>query len=137
MRYNRPKYTARRFLKSHLLSNAAVNGIKGIIKHECELLCKKTPSPSYLRVSAIKDLSTFKWESLFEELQSTAPVIMSILSAAAQESTEAKPNTVAVCVVASLLLKHRCLHMCKVQMIVSSLLYAGHASKKVSVVWSK
>ena len=134
LRYKRPKYTASCILKSPLLSDATVNEICCAVKHECALLCKKTPSPSYLRVPAIKDLSTFQWESLIEELQSTAPVLMSVLSAAAQESTEAKPNVIAVCVAASLLLKHRCKHMCKVQMMASTLLYAGHAAKRVCIM---
>lgn len=133
IRYGRPKYTV---LKSPLLSDATVSEIKRVINHECELLCKKVPSPSYLRVSSIKTLSTFKWECLIEELRSSAPVLMSIISAGTQESTEAKPNVVAQCVMASLLLKHRCKHMCKVQMMVSILLYAGHAAKRVSVISS-
>lgn len=134
MRYGRPKYTARHILKSPSLSDATVIEIKCIIGHECELLCKKTQS-SYLRVLDIKDLCEFKWKSLIEQLQSTAPVLTSVISAAAtRSSTENKSSMVAICVVAALLLKHRCKHMCKIQMIVSALLYAGHAAKRVSII---
>ena len=134
MRYNKPKYTARRILKSPKLNDATVDAIKQTVKHECELLCKKTPVPSCLRLSSIKDLSSFQWEALIKELQSTAPVLTSVLSAAAQVSMQTKPNMMAVCVAASLLLKQRCIHLCKIHMIVSSLLYAGHAAKKASKI---
>lgn len=133
MRYNRPNYTARNILKSPSLSDATVDEIKDIVKHECEQLCKKTPSPSCLRVAAVKDLSLFKWEHLFEELRNTAPLLTSVLSAAAMEATQAKPSVTATCMAASLLLRHRCKHMCKIHLMVSSLLYAGHAAKRVSV----
>lgn len=133
MRYGRPNYTARRILKSPLLSDATIAEIKRTIWHECDLLCKKTQS-SHLRVLNIKDLYEFKWEALIEQLQRIAPVLTSVLSAAAtRSSTEKKSNMVAICVVAALLLKNQCKHMCKVQMIVSSLLYAGHAAIKVSI----
>ena len=134
MRYKRPNYTARNILKSPSLSNATMDEIKRIVKHECEQLCKTTPTPSCLRVAAVKDLTSFKWEPLVKELQNTAPVLTSVLYAAAGESTQAKPSESAVCMAASLLLKHRCQHMCKVQLMVSSLLYAGHAAKRVSVL---
>ena len=133
MCYGRPKYTARRILKSPLLSDATIAEIKRTIEHGCINLCKKT-EPSYLRVLDIKDLCEFKWEAFLEQLQSTAPVLTSIISAATRSSAEikSKSNMVAICVVAALLLKYQCKHMCKVQMIVSALLYAGHAAKRVS-----
>ena len=134
MRYNRPNYTARSVLKSPSLNSATVDEIKHIVKHECEQLCKKTPTPSYLRVAAVKDLSVFKWEPLVKELENTAPILTSVLYAAAEKSTQAtNPSEIAVCMAASLLLKHRCQHMCKIHLMVSSLLYAGHAAKRVSV----
>ena len=133
MRYNRPNYTARNILKSPSLSDATMDEIKCIVKHECEQLCKKTPTPSCLRVAAVKDLSEFRWEPLVKELQNTAPVLTSVLYAAAEESTQAKPSEIAVCMAASLLLRHRCQHMCKLHLMVSSLLYAGHTAKRVSV----
>ena len=128
MRYKMPKYTARSILKSGL-SNATLTEVNRIVQHECELLCKKIPTPSYLRVSDIKDLSTFKWEVLMAEISSIAPTLTSILSAAAQRS---QSEIVHICMVVAVLLKFRCKHMCKVQLIVSTLLYAGHAAKKVN-----
>ena len=137
MRYKLPSYTARNILKSPSISDATVGEIKHIVNHECQQLCKTTPTPSCLRVTAVKDLSVFKWEHLVEELQNTAPVLTSLLYAAAGESTQAKPSEIAVCVAASLLLRHRCQHICKLHLMVSSLLYAGHTAKRVSVyMWT-
>ena len=78
MHYKRPNYTARNVLKSPSLSNATMDEIKRVVKHECEL-CKTTPTPSCLRVGAVKDLTSFKWESLVKELQNTARVDISLV----------------------------------------------------------
>ena len=121
MRYNRPKYMARCILKSPLLSNATVCENKRIIERECECLCKKL-SPSYLRVADIKNLCEFKWDVLIKHLQDIAPVLTTILSAATGQSKETKPNVVAICVVASLLLKQRCKHVQSTDDCVSSTL---------------
>ena len=107
--------------------------IKHTVEHECEQLCKKTPTPSYLHVAAVNDFSVFKWEPLVKELENTAPMLISVLYAAAEKSTQVtNPSEIAVCMAASFL-KHRCQHMCRIHLMVSSLLYAGHAAKRVSV----
>lgn len=132
MRYNKPSYTASKFLKSPVISAATIGQITQEVKHECELLCKIAPSPSQFRVKTTNDLLHLNWESMIEELQRTAPVLTAVLKAAAEASSHSKPDSAIVCMVGAILLKSRCKHMCKVQMVISSLLYAGHASKKVS-----
>lgn len=61
-----------------------------------------------------------------KELQRTAPVFTTMLEAAAA-SSHAKPDSGLICMVGAILMKSRCKHMCKMQMVISSLLYAGHA----------
>ena len=63
------------------------------------------------------------------EINSTAPTLTSVLCAAAQRS---QSEIVPICMVVAVLLKSRCRHMCKVQLIASALLYAGHVAKKVN-----
>lgn len=85
------------------------------------------------------------------ELRKKAPNLLAILQAAAQatRSRKAVPSISVVGMAADIsvvgsfsvvgmaagiLLKTRNKHMCALQSVVSTLLYAGHASKKVSTV---
>ena len=130
MRYNKAMYTARRILKSPKLSEATVREITRTIKQECATLCKMTSQSSF-RVKTIADLLQFDWVSLLQELKNKAPLFTSVLKAAAEGATHRTPDVAVIGMAASVLLKSRCKHMCKLQMMVSSLLYAGHASKRV------
>ena len=132
MRYNKASYTARKILKSAPLSNATITEIARTVKFECVKLCKTVPSPSNFCVKTTSDLLEFDWEPLLQELEKSAPVLTSILKAAAEGSTHGQLHPAGLVMAASILLKSRCQRMCKVQMVVSSLLYAGHASKKVT-----
>ena len=131
MRYNKPGYTAGKVMKSPILSKATIARIDSKVKNECEMLCKIIPSPSIFRVKSTEDLLHLDWKPMTEELQRTAPVLMAILEAAAARGNN-KPDSSILCMVGAIILKSRCKHMCKLQMVISSLLYAGHASKKVS-----
>ena len=66
---------------------------------------------------------------MIEELHRTAPVLIAILGVAGGSNSKQ-----IICMVAAILLKSRCKHMCKVQMVISSLLYAGHTSKRVNSI---
>lgn len=117
-----------------------------VVDRECQQLCKKKPA-SVLRVKSIDQLKSFSWDAVITELKKRAPTLLSILIAAAQstrhprrqsEPRRKKSNPVhrpwrqsVVCMAAAVLLKERNQQMCKPQSIVSTLLYAGHASKKV------
>ena len=132
MRYKRESYTARKILKSPTFCDATIQELMRTIRNECATLCKKTPSPSYLRVGTINDLFQFDWEPLLQELQEKAPLLMSVLKAASERSNRKPADVAVVGMAAAILLKSRCMHMCKMQMMTSSLLYSGHASKRVS-----
>ena len=69
---------------------------------------------------------------MIEELQHKAPVLVAILEAASKTSVKNKQNKALICMAGAILLKSRCKHMCKLQLVISSLLYAGHASKRVN-----
>ena len=131
MRYNKASYTARKLLASATLCDATITEIAHTVKRECIQLCKTVPSPSNFCVKTTSDLLKFDWEPLLQELETSVPVLTSILKAAAEGSGHRKLDPAGLVMAASILLKSRCQRMCKVQMVVSSLLYAGHASKKV------
>ena len=76
---------------------------------------------------------------MFQELKKTAPILTRIIEAAAETSAHVKPDHAIICMVAAILLKSRCKHMCKVQMIISSLfmlvmLPKSYEYKKVSII---
>lgn len=132
MRYNKASYTARKILKSATLCDATTSEIAHTVKRECVKLCKTVPSPSNFCVKTTSDLLQFDWVPLLQEHERSAPVFTSILKAAAEGSAHNKPDPAGLVMAVSILLMSRCQRMCKVQVVVSSLLYAGHASKKVS-----
>lgn len=106
------------------------------------------PTPSVLRVRSVDELKSFSWNAVTEELKQKAPTFLAILQAAAEayrprvqktKSTHKlkrskltqKGRKGVVGMAAAILLKERNQHMSKVQTVVSTLLHAGHASKKV------
>ena len=131
MRYRKANYTARKILKSPIINTATVNQITQEVKHECERLCKLVPSPSMFRVKTVNELLSLDWDVMVCELRRVAPVFTSMMEAAAS-TTSSKVNPAILCMAGAILLKSRCKHMSKIQMVVSCLLYAGHTSKRVS-----
>lgn len=91
MRYKRESYTARKFLKLSIFCDTPIPELMSTIRNECATLCKKTPSPSYLRVCAINDLFQLDWEPL--------------LQASAERSTRKPADVAAVGMAALLILK--------------------------------
>ena len=131
MCHNKLSYTASKIMKSAGINDATIGQTIQAIKHECEILCKLRPFPSKFRVKITSDLLSFEWNSMFQELKKTAPILTRIIETAAETSAHVKPDHAIISMVAAILLKSCCKHMCKVQIIISALLYAGHASKKV------
>lgn len=48
------------------------------IRIECSMLCMTKPTPSVLRVTSLRKLSSFKWEDVNIELQQKAPTLFAI-----------------------------------------------------------
>ena len=127
-RYKKVKYTARTLFKSEGMHGATMGEVLRTIRTECELFCKRSPSPSQFRTSSVSSLAHSKWDEVEQELNTKAPTLLSVLQAAAcSEAT-----TPAIVMAAAILLKTRSLCMYRLQSIVASLLYSGHASKRVS-----
>ena len=115
-RYKKLKYTARTLFKSEGMHRATMGEVLRAIQAECELLCKRAPSPSQLRTAPVH-----RWDEVEQELTAKAPTLLSVLqTAAGSEAT-----TPAIVMAAAILLKSRSLCMCKLQAIVGSLLYSG------------
>lgn len=97
------------FLSIELLMEL-LSTILQIIRIECSMLCMTKPTPSVLRVTSLKKLSSFKWEDVNTELQQKAPTLFAILKAAAQptRSRQAAPLTSMIAMAAGILLKSIC-----------------------------
>ena len=92
-----------------------------------------TKTPTCLRATTPKDLQTFHWEKLVSELSSKAPTLLSILQVSTKTTIPRKNSVGAVCMCAAIILKHHNAALSLVQKLVTVILFAGHASKQVSV----
>ena len=89
---------------------------------------------SVLRMRSKTDLETFAWERLLDEASLNAPVLFSILSAAAKTKTKRSNTQVVIGTCLAILLKHRSKRMNLVQKIMSLILHNGGASKQVQLL---
>ena len=137
LRYGKPRYTAK-CLETPLLKKATLDEVVNVIKAECVALCRHTPKQSILRVCSTKQLLTFRWSKVLSELKSRTPTLLSILNAAAEPAYKCRKQTAsppcAVGMAAAILLKQHNKHLCLLQTIISILLYAGHAAKRVRLL---
>lgn len=107
-----------------------VNLIGKEVRNEIRLMSSDS-TKSFLRSKAKEDMEEFKWDRLYTELASTAPVLLSILNAATKTRVPRRNAHIIICTCAAILLKHRNPKMSLLQKIISIILYAGHTSKQV------
>ena len=93
---------------------------ESIIRSEIKKMCSQEVN-SILQ-GPVKDIASFKWESVLVELNANAPTLLSVLS-------ETSSTTIGVC--CCIILKSRFNKMSLVQKMVAVILQAGHSSKKV------
>jgi hypothetical protein len=105
------------------------------IDAECLALCQN-PSSLFRHIS-VNDMSELKWDSLVEELQSKAPLLLKMLTTVALRADHKCPRRLqtahhpAVVTAASALLKQRNREMNGIQSVVSLLMYTCHCDKQV------
>ena len=122
---------------------------KDIQKEMTTLCARKTGS--ILRQSSIQAINSFSWEAVTEELQRVAPTLHTILEGCVdvKRRQRKKPetsqqqkgrrrikakrpcNTAILGVCASILLRHKNVHMNALQRIISLVLHTGHSAKQV------
>lgn len=73
----------------------------------------------------------FEWDTLLEELQINAPVLLSILQAATRTRAPRSNTKSVIGTRAAILLKHRSPKMSLLQKVISLVLYSGHTSNQV------
>ena len=109
------------------------------IEVECGNLCSNA-NPSAFRLSTAMHLKNFSFETLASELQTTAPMLWSVLHNVATPSgkyvrkradSEFHQSNACVIIAAAMLLKERCVHMSLVPYLIGLILWQGNASTKV------
>jgi len=128
MRYKRPAYTARKFLAMPRLKQESIKRMSDGIDKECTLFCTKNSS---ILATAKCKYTQFSWVKLFAELQSNAPTLLAMLKAASKYNPSSIKSKIRLCVAASVLLYSRSQLLNMVQLFIGSILYTGHAAKKV------
>jgi len=128
MRYKRPAYTARKFLTVPRLQQESVRRIADGVDKECALFCRKNGS---ILSNAKSRYTNFNWDLLLRELESNAPMLLAVLKAASKYDSSSEKSKIRLCTAASVLLFSRLQTLSIVQLFVGSILYAGHAAKKV------
>lgn len=119
----------KRLLSSIAMQKVATTQISKLIAKEIQKMCSDTLS-SILREHSETALRFFSWETIILEIEKHAPLLFTILKGCL--STTPKPMPI-LCVIVSILLKCRNPKLCMVQSMISIILFAGHASKQVSV----
>ena len=142
-------YTARTCLALPAVKSEALKQVVAAVKSECRRLCQLKPKPSVLRMKSSDELKSFTWKAVTLELKQRAPILLAVLQAAAESYRQRVPRQTlsrrrkkgsklmkmaresVIGMAAAVLLKERNKNMCKLQAVISTLLYAGHASKEV------
>ena len=81
----------------------------------------------------LKSAECFEVDTVITEVHSRAPTLFSILRSALRTKTSRRNEGMIIVVIAGIIFKHRRSCCSLVQQMVSLVLYAGHASKQVSI----
>lgn len=132
MRYRQVARTARSTFKAPELGRATLNALTNKVRRECRWMCNNLPSKSLFKNISTDTLKGFDIEALHKELVTKAPVLFAVLQAAGtpthtKKALQHNMTTMA----AAVLLKARSQKMCMLQTLVGTILYTGHASKRV------
>ena len=91
--------------------------------------CSPQKGHNCLRLVSVEQPKQFKWET-YDDLKAKALILFTILNAAC--GSKRANLTLCVPVVAAVHLKYRSKQMGLLQTVVSTILHAGHASKRVT-----
>ena len=118
-------------MRNNAMRKYVMVNMSRIVKSEIRTLCSNKAN-SVLRNHSVTSLSQFSWDSIIKEIQTYAPVLLSLLYACTETKTlrNNREATIGICV--SILLQYRFSKMCLVQKLIALILYAGHSAKSVS-----
>lgn len=136
----RHKPIARAVVGMKVLRKHVIRALSGEIQKELTTMVSKK-NGSILRDMSRDGYAKFSWDSLITELEKHAPVLLQFLTGCVhvqrrvrkkvKKNCSPKKNSI-VGLCAAILLRNRNTHMNLFQRIISVILDAGHASKRVS-----
>lgn len=103
------------------------------MKYELQKLCSDNFS-SVLTSQSIDNITNFNWSLLINEADRVMSTLMQVLSTCTQTHSPRLSTQAVIGTIISILAKHRQPHSCLLQKVISLLLYAGHCSKKVTLI---
>lgn len=116
------------------------------IQREMKVICSRKAN-SVLRQTSVEALKQFSWRNLLKELEQLTPTLYAVLKSCTDvkrrqrniggkcTSVHAYPSSEMILgLCASILLRHRNVHMNAVQHVISLILNVGHSGKQVSLM---
>ena len=126
---------ARKCLKDKSICKYIIKGMGASLRHEIARLCSDDTS-FILHAKTSSSLKEFQWEKLLTEAKELAPTLIQILYSCTKTKTPRKNQNDIIGVLLAIMCKHRRPVSSLFQRLVSLILYAGHSSKRVSMVAS-
>lgn len=130
---------ARQVMKDKRMRELAIENLSQLIQKEMTDMCSRK-SASFIRDPAIDSLKRFSWDAIANEVQRLAPTLHQVLKGivnvkrykgSSKRRSNQPTNTAVLGICASILMRHRNIHMNHMQRIISLILNCGHASKQV------
>ena len=140
-----PNSIARQVMSHSRVKTAVIKKMSRVVCREMEDMCKIN-THSILRDSSPETLKAFNWDVLIHELNSKAPTFIQLLQGflhtkkrrrsyrCPPKKSNQTPEKIVIGVCASIILRHRNIHMNLLQRLVSVVLYSGHTNKQVCIV---
>ena len=125
------KAIAQECFKDPVTTKYVLDHLCGIIRREMKTMVADETN-SILRNPGME---CFTWDLIIEELGANAPNFLHLLHAMTKTKSVRKNRKAIIGVCASILLKHHYSKMSLVQKIISTILYAGHTSKQVRLLY--
>ena len=123
---------AKRCLQDSNIREYVIKGVGQILLREVSILCSNR-GKSILRDKSNIALEKFNWKDIHDELCGTAPILVKLLKGALPRCSN---QHTMISIIISLLCKSRNSSVCLFQRLMSIILYSGHASKRVKLLYS-
>lgn len=116
--------------KDDKIKEYAISKVASLVHDEIKKMCSHNVDSILQKTSALR---SFQWIDLVNELEVHAPTLMTVLESATKTRCCRSNRTGVIGMCAALLLKFRYSRMSLVQKLISTILYAGHTGKQVSI----
>lgn len=124
----------RECFKDEIVRKYIIKKVGNMVHHEIVSLCSDRVNSTLLNPPT-KLLSCLTWEGLYSELIGICPILTQILKCGTETRHPRTNQRAIILLCISIMCNQRCKSMSLVQQIISVLLYSGHCSKQVSLLY--